>query len=125
MSTLQLALFEGYDPTPRRPDASDAVLLVLAEVAVSIDFGHDDGIGAPAVGLRARTVDAAVEHGWLVRSYVGDSDTEQGPRRLHITPAGREQIALDDAYATAGGWIGVIHHVTARFLIDKHVGGAA
>ncbi|MBA2952146.1 hypothetical protein GON03_19200 [Nocardioides sp. MAH-18] len=112
--TAQPALFEGYTPTakPRRAAASDAVLLVLAEVAVSIDRGYDDGIGAPEVGLRRRTVDAAVERGWLARSYVGDSDTEQGPRRLHLTAAGREQIAFDDAYAVAGGWLSVRQHVT-------------
>lgn len=117
-ATSQLTLFEGYTPTARqpRPDASDAVLVVLAEVAFSIDHGHDDGIGAPAVGLRGRTVDCAVDRGWLTRSYVGDSDTEQGPRRLHITDTGRAQLALDDAHAASGGWASVRRQVTRRYV---------
>ena len=117
MTGTQLALFIGPAPIIRlrRPDASDPVLLVLAEVAAALDHGHDDGIGAPEVGLRRRTVDTAVERGWLTRSYVGDSDTEQGPRRLHITDAGRAQLAFDDARAAAGGWVSVRHHITTRY----------
>lgn len=126
MSTTQLAFFDAPERTaaPRRPAASDAVLLVLAEVALSIDHGLDDGIGAPAVGLRRRTVDTAVEHGWLTRSHVGDSDTEQGPRRLHITAAGREQLELDVNRAAAGGWVSVRGFVAARLgLAEPRRGG--
>ncbi|WP_292605917.1 hypothetical protein [Nocardioides sp. REDSEA-S30_B4] len=87
----QLALFDGYAP-PTRLRASDAVICVLLEVAHCIDAGHDDGIGAPAIGHNKRSVESAVAHGWLTRSYVGNSDTEQGPRRLHITDSGRHQL---------------------------------
>lgn len=115
----QLALFDLASvevPAARRPEASDAVLLVLAEVAYLIDHGHDDGIGAPAVGHNRRTLDAAVASGWLTRAYVGDSDTEGGPNRLLLTDAGRYQLKLDEAHALANFYIGIRHHVAARFL---------
>lgn len=75
----------------RRP--SDAVLLLLAEVAACIQRGQDDGLGAPEAGHKARTVDTASALGLLLRSHVGDSDTEQGPRRLRLTPAGEHALA--------------------------------
>lgn len=90
--TAQLALFGA--PVVAGPRPSDAVLLVVAEVAACIDRGHDDGVGAPEAGHKARTVDACVELSLLVRVYVGDSDTEQGPRRLVLTAAGRDALEV-------------------------------
>lgn len=119
--SVQLALWG--DPTPparvRRPAASEPSLFILAEVAHLIDLDLDDGIGAPEVGFKRRAVTTCVEHGWLTRSYVGDSDTEQGPRRLHITPEGREQLALDDTWCAVDRFCSVREHVATR------LGGAA
>lgn len=84
--TAQLALFGAPDVAGPRP--SDAVLLLIAEVEACIDHGDDDGLGAPEAGQKRRTVDAAVDQGLLSRAYVGDSDTEQGPRRLLLTAIG-------------------------------------
>jgi hypothetical protein len=114
----QPALFDLQPTTTpvRRPDASDPVLLVLAEVAYLIDHGHDNNIGAPAVGHNRRTVATAAARGWLTRTTVGDSDTEGGPHRLTLTPAGRHQLDLEEAYARAHFYIGIQHHVAARFL---------
>ena len=99
----QLTLF-GPEAPPKRPAASDAVLHLLADVRHCTDRDYYGAIGYPEVGQKRRTVDAAIERGWLVRELVGDSDTEGGPRRLHLTDAGRAQVEAHDAWCDHYGW---------------------
>jgi hypothetical protein len=101
--TSQPALFEGYE-TVRRPDASDAALMLLTDVAWIIDHGYYTDPGAPNLGYHQATVTHCVDNGWLLRHDLDDPDTEGGRRRLLITPHGRRQLTLSDTWNDHHGW---------------------
>lgn len=97
----QLDLFGNavrhHGPMPARPRATDAQLLILADVAWREDHGFDGRLGSPVVGFKARALDRMVGLGWLRRTDLGDPDLDGGRLRIHITSEGRKQLAMSDA----------------------------
>lgn len=107
----QLTLFgHAMDSTLHRPKASDAALLVLAEIAVKEDrYGLD---GVPAVGFRKAQLDRLTARGWLTQTRLADLDVEEGPRRLHLTEAGRHQVHAYDMWAESWGYTTVTEYAS-------------
>ena len=118
----QLTLFDGFEPVApaRKPTGvPEAALVILAEVAIKAPRYPE---GVPAVGFRGRQLDGLAERGLLVRVTLPDpdGDLEEGPRRLHLTDAGRTAVEQYDAWAEAGGF------TTMTGFVRRHLalGGA-
>lgn len=111
----QMTLFDLAPAVPARKPTGvpEAALTVLAEIALKEDAYPD---GVPAVGLaKDRQLDRLTEHGFLTRITLPDPDVDEGPRRLHLTPAGRAALDQYDAWAAAGGF------TTMRGFVQRHL----
>jgi hypothetical protein len=78
---------------------SDAQLSILAEIATQLvaPGGYTEREGASQVGLNKRSLRKLIDDGHLTRTDTGDtgdSDTDGGRYRLHLTDTGRAQLSL-------------------------------
>jgi hypothetical protein len=107
-------LFGQPASPPRLPAATAVQLLTLADV----DY-LDQGDGAPQVGHKASLVERLIDRGWLTRTE-RHPDTDGGRWWLHLTPTGREQLAVSDAWDDVHGGV-----TAAEFVRRRYEGGAA
>ena len=75
---------------------SDAQVAILTEVAAQFiaPGGYTETEGASQVGLNKRSLRRLLDDGHLARTDTGDSNTDGGRFRLHLTASGRAQLRL-------------------------------
>lgn len=88
---------------PPKPAATGGVLNVLHDVADNTARQEDPARGGSAIGHHPRARDMAIAAGYVEQQDTGDDNADGGRFRLHLTDAGREQLAADDQRRTAEG----------------------